>query len=98
VAALKAEGHGFVTVLSSAALAQTLLAHDLVDTCHLMVHPLVLGAGRRLCNELPHPLRLRLRLVDATTTATGVVMLTYERAGGDEHADERGGGAVSSSP
>ncbi|HXY27927.1 MAG TPA: dihydrofolate reductase family protein [Acidimicrobiales bacterium] len=75
---LKTREDGFITVLGSGNLVQTLLAEDLVDTFRIMVHPLVLGTGKRLFRETAHP--LPLRLVDNTTTTTGVVLLTYERA------------------
>jgi dihydrofolate reductase len=74
---LKADGEGFITVLGSGVLAQTLFANDLVDTYRIMLHPLVLGTGKRLFRELAHP--LRLRLVDCIPTTTGVLLLNYER-------------------
>ncbi len=80
VEALKADGEGSVTVLGSGVLVQSLLAHDLVDVYRIMLHPLVLGAGKRLFRQYPRP--LRLRLVDCTPTTTGVVLLSYERAAG----------------
>ena len=76
VRALKAEGEGFITVLGSGVLVQTLVAADLVDTFEILMHPLVLGTGKRLFRELSHP--LPLRLVDSATTTTGVVLLSYE--------------------
>jgi dihydrofolate reductase len=77
VTALKSAGDGFITVLGSGVLVQTLLANDLIDVFQIMVHPLVLGTGKRLFRETPHP--LPLRLVDCTPTSTGVLLLTYER-------------------
>jgi dihydrofolate reductase len=74
---LKSEGDGFVTVLGSGVLVQTLIANDLVDIFRLMLHPLVLGTGKRLFREYPNP--LRLQLTDCTPTTTGVLLLTYER-------------------
>jgi dihydrofolate reductase len=80
VQALKAEGEGVITVLGSGALVQTLIANDLVDTYRIMLHPLVLGAGKRLFREYPRP--MRLRLTGYTPTTTGVLLATYERAVG----------------
>lgn len=74
---LKAHGEGFITVLGSGVLAQTLFVNDLVDTYRIMLHPLVLGTGERLFRELSHP--LRLRLVECIPTTTGVLLLNYER-------------------
>ena len=80
VRGLKAQGDGFVTVLGSGELVQTLIADELIDIYRIMLHPLVLGTGKRLFREYPHP--LRLRLTECTPTTTGVLILTYERESG----------------
>ena len=77
---LKAEGDGFVTVLGSGVLVQTLIASELIDIYRIMLHPLVLGMGKRMFREYAHP--LRLRLIECTPTTTGVLLLTYEREAG----------------
>jgi dihydrofolate reductase len=74
---IKGEGEGFVTVLGSGELVQALIANDLVDVYRIMLHPLVLGTGKRLLREYRDP--FRLRLTDCTPTTTGVLLLTYER-------------------
>ncbi len=74
---IKGEGEGFITVLGSGELVQSLIANDLVDVYRIMLHPLVLGAGKRLLREYREP--IRLRLTDCTPTTTGVLLLTYER-------------------
>jgi hypothetical protein len=43
-----------------------------------LVHPLVLGMGKRLFRQTPRP--LPMRLIDCTPTTTGVLMLTYQLA------------------
>ncbi len=48
VAALKERYEGDVLVAGSAQLVQGLLEHDLVDELHLMVFPVMLGAGKKL--------------------------------------------------
>ena len=58
-------------------LAQTLIANDLVDVYRIMLHPLVLGTGKRLFRDYPVP--LRLQLTECTPTSTGVLLLAYER-------------------
>jgi dihydrofolate reductase len=65
-------------VIGSGELVQTLIRHDLVDEYRLMVHPLVLGSGRRLFRD--GTARTALHLVETTTTGTGVVVLTYRPA------------------
>jgi len=63
-----------IGVLGSGELVQSLIRHQLVDEYLLMIHPLVLGSGRRL---FPDGVHSRLRLVDSVTTTTGVVIATY---------------------
>jgi dihydrofolate reductase len=79
VAKLK-EGSGKeIQVIGSGELVQTLIRHDLVDEYRLMVHPLVLGTGKRLFPDGTAP--TKLRLVDTKPTSTGVLILTYEPDG-----------------
>lgn len=73
---LKAQGDGFITVLGSGVFVQSLIDNELIDTYRIMLHPLVLGKGKRLFREYLHP--LRLRLTESTSTSTGVLLLTYE--------------------
>jgi dihydrofolate reductase len=63
-----------IGVLGSGELVQSLIRHQLVDEYLLLIHPLVLGSGRRLFPEGVHS---SLRLVDSVTTTTGVVIATY---------------------
>lgn len=79
---LKAEGDGFITVLGSGVMAQTLIVNDLIDTYRIMLHPIVLGTGKRLFRDYPHP--RRLRLTECTPTNTGVLLLTFEREAGPD--------------
>jgi hypothetical protein len=64
---------------SSGELVQTLIRHDLVDAYRLMIHPLVLGTGKRLFRD--DSVATKLRLVDSKPTTTGVLILTYEPEG-----------------
>ena len=52
--------------------------HNLVDEYRLMIHPLVLGTGKRLFRD-ETPLT-RFRLVDSRASGTGVLLLTYRPA------------------
>ncbi|HYY81373.1 MAG TPA: dihydrofolate reductase family protein [Actinomycetes bacterium] len=81
VAKLKQQPGKDLQVIGSGELAQTLMRHGLVDEYRLMLHPLVLGSGRRLFRD-GNP-RAALRLVDTRTTTTGVLMLTYRPAGAE---------------
>ena len=77
VADLK-QGDEDLGILGSGELIQSLMRHDLIDEFVLSIHPLVLGSGRRLFPD--DGAMAKLRLVDATTTTTGVVIATYHRA------------------
>jgi dihydrofolate reductase len=78
VALLKKDLDKDVVVLGSGELARSLASDGLVDRFVLSIHPLVLGAGRRLFPD-DGPLT-GLRLVDSVQTTTGVVIATYESA------------------
>jgi len=78
VARLKEEPDMDLMVLGSGELVQTLMQHHLVDQYTLLIHPLVLGSGRRLFND--GGAYASLRLVDVKTTTTGVLIATYEPA------------------
>jgi dihydrofolate reductase len=78
VAELKEQGHDSLAVLGSGELIRSLLQHDLIDEYVLTIHPLVLGAGRRLFPD--DGTTAKLRLVDSTPTTTGVLIATYQPA------------------
>jgi dihydrofolate reductase len=79
LAALKGQDGPELQVHGSGNLIQTLFRHHLVDRFRLWVFPLVLGEGMRLFADGTIP--AGLRLVDAKTSTTGVVMTTYQPAG-----------------
>lgn len=76
IARLKAQPGKNIGVAGSPSLVRSLLQNGLLDELTLMVHPVVVGRGKRLFNE-GDDLK-RLRLVDSKTTRTGVAMLTYQ--------------------
>jgi dihydrofolate reductase len=76
VATLKEEPGKDLVVLGSGELVQSLMRRNLVDEFVLLIHPLVLGSGRRL---FPNGgASTALRLIDSKTTTTGVVIATYQ--------------------
>jgi dihydrofolate reductase len=75
VATLKEQPDDLV-VLGSGELVQSLMRRNLVDEYVLLIHPLVLGSGRRLFTDGGPS--ATLRLVDTKTTTTGVVIATYQ--------------------
>jgi len=78
VARLKDEPGKDLVVLGSGELVQSLMRRNLVDKYVLLIHPLVLGSGRRLFTD--GGAFAALRLVDTKTTTTGVVIATYQPA------------------
>jgi dihydrofolate reductase len=76
VAELKKQPEDDLVVLGSGELVRSLMQANLVDEYVLLIHPLVLGSGRRLfVDDGPSE---SLRLVDTKTTTTGVVIATYQ--------------------
>ena len=79
VARLKQQPGKNIGITGSATLVRSLLRDDLLDELGLMVHPVVVGSGKRLFEEGGAP--KGLKLVDSKTFSTGVVYLTYQPAG-----------------
>lgn len=77
VAELKQSTSANLVMMGSGVLIGSLMAADLIDEYLLMITPLVLGTGRRL---FPEGVRAPLRLIEATTSSTGVIMAAYEPA------------------
>jgi len=75
VARLKADMKKDLVVLGSGTLLQSLMRYQLVDEYILLIHPLVLGSGRRLFPD--GGAAATLRLVDSKATTTGVLIATY---------------------
>jgi dihydrofolate reductase len=76
VGSLKAQPGKDLLILGSGDLVRVLTKAGLVDEYILLIHPLVLGSGRRLfCDDGSNG---ALRLIDTKTTTTGVVIATYE--------------------
>jgi dihydrofolate reductase len=84
VADLKLGSDENLTVMGSGELVQSLERQDLVDEYLLLIHPLVLGAGRRLFPEDSRP--ATLHLLEATPTTTGVLIARYRPTGRDPEA------------
>jgi dihydrofolate reductase len=75
VARLKQQQGKDILLMGSGELAGSLIRHNLVDVYMLLIHPLVLGSGRRLlADDMPFA---ALDLVESVTTTTGVIIATY---------------------
>ena len=82
IAGLKRQTGGDISISGSGTLVRSLLHEDLLDELRLIVHPIVLGGGKRLFEEGGD--RKPLELVESRVFATGVLYLSYRPA------DERG--------
>ena len=79
IAGLKQQPGKDITILGSGALVRSLLRDWLLDELRLMVHPLVMGSGKRLFENGGD--RKVLELVDSKTFSTGVLYLIYRPVG-----------------
>ena len=68
-----------IQVHGSGNLVQTLLKHDLVDELWLLIHPLMLGTGKKLLDDGTIP--AAFTLLESTATPSGVIAAHYKRAG-----------------
>ena len=68
-----------IAISGSGTLVRSLLLADLVDELRLMIHPIVVGRGKRLFEDGEHS--RGLELVQSETYASGVLNLTYRRHG-----------------
>lgn len=76
ITTLKQQPGKNIGVAGSPTLVRSLLQRDLLDELTLMVHPVVVGRGKRLFDgggDLK-----RLRLASSRTTSSGVAILTYQ--------------------
>jgi dihydrofolate reductase len=80
IAKLKQQPGDDVLVAGSADLVHTLMEHDLVDEYRLMVHPIVVGSGKRLFRDGSGA--KTLQLVESKALGPDVVNLTFEPAAG----------------
>ncbi|HEY3260657.1 MAG TPA: dihydrofolate reductase family protein [Pseudonocardiaceae bacterium] len=74
---VKEQPGGNLGITGSGTLVRSLLREGLLDELHLLVHPIVVGTGKRLFDDGP---QVPLRLTNSQTFSTGVLHLTYERA------------------
>lgn len=65
-------------ITGSVTLVRSLLRDNVLDELTLLVHPIVVGSGMRLFDDVNE--QIPLTLTDSRTLSTGVVVLTYTRA------------------
>ncbi len=76
---LKSSEGADLKIWGSSQLVQLLLQNDMVDEMWLMIHPVVLGKGKRLFGEGAIP--RAFKIVESFITGKGVVMANYKKAG-----------------
>ena len=74
--AIKRQPGKDIWLLGSIALAQTFMELDLIDEYRIQINPTTLGEGKRLFAEGGR--KMRLKLLESRTFASGVVALRYE--------------------
>jgi dihydrofolate reductase len=67
-----------IGITGSGTLVRSLLEQGLLDGLHLLVHPIVVGKGKRLWDG--EHAQVPLKLMSSKTLSTGVLSLGYERA------------------
>ena len=78
IAKLKQEPGDDLVILGSGELVRSLMRRTLIDEMVLIIHPLVLGAGRRMFGD--DGAFAKFRLADSVPTTTGVIIATYQLA------------------
>ncbi|GAA0878853.1 dihydrofolate reductase family protein [Algoriphagus jejuensis] len=68
-----------IHVWGSSEVVQMLLRHELVDEMWLMIHPVILGHGKRLFDDRANASAFTLK--ESIVTPKGVIIACYERAG-----------------
>ena len=74
----KSEGSD-IQVWGSSKLIQLLFKNDLVDELWLIIHPLTLGAGKKLFDNGSIP--AAFKLIESSVTPSGVIIVNYKRNG-----------------
>jgi dihydrofolate reductase len=75
IAKTKQQGEGDIGIVGSAALIRWLMPYNLIDEYRFLIHPIVLGKGRRLFADST---TLMLKLVETKGFESGVILLAYQ--------------------
>jgi dihydrofolate reductase len=88
IARLKDQPGGNIAISGSGQVVHTLMRANLIDEYRLLIYPVILGQGKRL---FPLEVPVTLDLVEARTSAKGVLLVTYRPAPGPAAAGAGGG-------
>lgn len=78
VTRLKRQPGNDILLFGSSTLVQSLMEGDLIDEYRLLVHPIIMGSGKRAFKD--GMATTKLKLVKTTTVGLGVQSLCYEPA------------------
>ncbi|WP_454047451.1 dihydrofolate reductase family protein [Chryseobacterium sp. Marseille-Q8038] len=76
VSEIKNQGGKDIWLYGGASLIKTFIQNNLIDTYRISVHPVALGKGKPLFEDLKE--RLNLKLIKTNVFRSGVVQLIYE--------------------
>ncbi len=76
---IKSSEGGEIHVWGSSQVVQLLLQHELVDEFWLMIHPVILGSGKRLFSDVS--IAAAFTLSESVATPSGVIIANYQRVG-----------------
>jgi dihydrofolate reductase len=76
VAEIKKQGEKDIWLYGGANLIKTFIQLNLIDIYRISIHPIALGSGKPLFEDLKE--RVELKLIKTNTFKSGVVQLTYE--------------------
>jgi dihydrofolate reductase len=75
---LKRQPDHDILIIGSATLVQSLMESDLIDEYRFLVHPIIMGTGKRFFKDETHT--TKLKLIKTKALDLGVILLWYERA------------------
>jgi dihydrofolate reductase len=73
---LKQEPGRDMLIYGSASIVQTFTNYGLIDEYQVLVHPVILGGGKPLFQDIKR--QVKLKLVNSRTHPSGVVVLSYQ--------------------
>lgn len=76
IAEIKKEGGKDIWLYGGASLIKTFIQSNAIDVYRISVHPVVLGSGKPLFEDLKE--RINLKLIDTNVFKSGVVQLIYK--------------------
>lgn len=74
---MKETDGGAIIIHGSARLNRSLSDAQLIDRCHLLVFPVVLGSGKRLFSDADKP-KQNLKLIEGESYSNGIQKLVYD--------------------